>query len=672
LTLLTFGMTVTKALAAKRRWRVPLLCVVLLVVIGWTFLPTLQCSFLFVDDQSYVVENPHVKDGFTWTNVGAAFTSMGNSNWHPVTWLSHMLDCQLYGLKPKWHHLTNVIIHACNVMLVFLVLRKLTGATWRSWAAALLFGIHPLRVESVAWIAERKDVLSLFFWLLTIWAYACFSEESTVRSGKAKYFYGLTFLFLVLGLMSKTMLVTMPFVLWLLDYWPLERWRQTSTRNLIKEKLPFFIPVIITSILACKAQKLGGMFDDLKNLALIYRVENAFVSYARYLGKLFWPADLCIQYPHPVQWPLGLVIASVLLVVWISVLVLAGRRRVPYVLTGWFWYLGTLVPVIGIVQIGSQSMADRYTYIPTIGIVMLLVWGVCELTQHWRLHAVGLSTLLAALTIVCIWRTRDEIQYWTNDINIWSRAIVVAKDNYVAHYQLGLALWHTPLKDDALNELRASVSIKPDLAPAQKFLGSALEELHRYPEALDHFNQGLAVEPTDAQSWYNGAVTCVCMGQLNHALGYCLKSVSIDTNAPAQEMISQILQRQAQAKQQNADLRTALEKEPDHAELINKLAWFLATTLSEDERNGNEAVQLATRACELIPNHPAYMNTLAAAYAETGQFDKAIAMADMACSLAEKAGDEQSLKGCQMMREYFRAHQPCYELSVYNKLPGMP
>jgi len=658
--------------AGKNRLLIPLLSVVLLVVVVWTFLPSLDGQFLFMDDQPYVVENAHVKDGFTRANAVAAFTSLGNSNWHPVTWLSHMLDCQIYGLNPKGHHLTNILIHACNVMLVFLVLRKLTGATWLSWTTAVLFGIHPLRVQSVTWICERKDVLSLFFWLLTIWAYACYVEATTAKAKKTKYFYGLTFLFLVLGLMSKTMLVTMPFVLLLLDYWPLNRWQKESTWRLVKEKLPFFIPIILTSILSYKAQQLGGMTEEMGNLTFLYRVENAVVAYTLYLGKLFWPVDLCMFYPHPGKWPTLAVIGATLLVLTVSALAFLLRKRIPYLFVGWFWYMGTLVPVIGLIQLGSQSMADRYTYIPIIGIMMVLVWGTYELTLRWKQQAVILSTALAVLTTACIARTQAEIPYWKDDVTVWRRAIAVTKNNYVAEYVLGLMLWESSQPGDALDHLYTSIRIKPDYAPAHKYLGNVLLELRHFPDALEHYKIALAATPKEASAWRDCSVVCFDMGRLNEALGYCHKSLEIETNAEVQNLTNLIVHHQALAKQQNAELRAALKKEPGRVELINNLAWFLATSLSDDERNGNEAIQLATRACELTQNHPACVNTLAAAYAETGQFDKAIATSDLACSLAEKAGDEQSLKGYQATREYFRRHEPCYEMSTYNKLPDKP
>ena len=668
-------MSVAKAPAVKNRLLVPLLCVVLVAITVWTFLPSLDGQFLFADDQPYVVANANVNSGITWPNVITAFTSLGNSNWHPVTWLSHMLDCQIYGLNPKGHHLTNVIIHACNVMLLFLLLRKLTGAMWLSWAAAVLFGIHPLRVQSVAWISERKDVLSLFFWLLTIWAYACFAEETTKRTKKAKYFYGLTLVFFILGLMSKTMLVTMPFVLLLLDYWPLKRWQQNNQRNLIKEKLPMFIPVILVSILSYKAQQLGGMTEEMAGLALPYRLENAVVSYARYLGKVFWPVNLCLCYPHPGKWPAMAVMGAVILVLSVSALAFLGRRRVPYLFVGWFWYLGTLVPVIGLVQLGSQSMADRYTYIPIIGIMVVLVWGAYELTKRWKQQAVVLSSTLAVLTIACILRTRDEIPYWKDDITVWTRAIAVTKDNYIAHDKLGVILWSSrlqPLQEQAQIEFEEAVRINPDFAPSQKSLGGVLFKLQHYTEALDHYKKGLELAPEDSYHWNYCARCSYILGRLNDALVYYRKSLAIGDDPSVPQKINEILQRQALAKQQNTGLRAVLEKDPDRVEALNNLAWFLATSLSEDERNGNEAIQLATRACELSHNYPVCVSTLAAAYAEAGQYDKALASAEMACSLAEQSTDQRPLKGCLATRECIREHLPCYEMSVYNNLPQSP
>jgi len=647
---------------------VPCLCLVLLGIVGWTFWPSLQCQFLIADDQPYVLENAQVKDGITWPNIAAAFTSLGNSNWHPVTWLSHMLDCQMYGLNPKGHHFTNVLIHGCNVMLVFLVLRRLTGKMWLSWLVALLFGIHPLRVQSVTWISERKDVLSLFFWMLTIWAYACFAEATDGREKKAKYFYGLTFLFLVLGLMSKTMLVTMPFVFLLLDYWPLNRWEKESAWKLVKEKLPFFLPIILVGILSYKAQQLGGMTVEMSGLPFGYRIENAFVSYVRYLGKLFWPVNLCLCYPHPGKWPPLLAIGAVLVIAIISVLMFAGRRRAPYAFVGWSWYLGTLVPVIGVVQLGSQSMADRYTYIPIIGIMVALVWGLYELTKRWRPGVVMASIGAAGLSVACIVRTRDEIRYWQNDVTVWNHAILVTEDNFMAHYKLGLALWSAHLRSQAVAHYEEAVKINPEYALAQKMLGSALGNEQRYHEAMNHFKKGLELAPDDAQGWRNYGLGYCKLGRLNEALVYSRKSLEFGTNISTLTQIEAILEMKAQAKQQNAELRAALANEPDGAEANNNLGWFLCTSLSEEERNGNEAIQLAAHACELTKNDPICVMTLATAYAETEQYDKATATAEYACSLEAKTGNESALKYCQQLLDLFRRHEPWYTLSIYNNV----
>ena len=366
-----------------------------------------------------------------------AFRSDYAGNWHPVTWLSHMLDCQLFGLKPWGHHLTNVLLHALNAGLVFALLQLMTGATWRSLLVAALFALHPLRVESVAWVSERKDVLSGFFGLLALIAYARYAQGQKAECRKQNadiaadtqatqwstsslspsLFYLLSLFFFALGLMSKPMLVTWPFVMLLLDYWPLGRMQnaecrmqnaaatrhatritQHATRStlarllpLLVEKIPFFVLVALASVVTFVVQKRGGAVAAGESLPLGARVGNALISYGRYLGKLFWPADLAVFYPHPGQWPLGKVLLAGGLILGISVLVWVQRRRYPYLLMGWLWFFGTLVPVIGLVQVGDQAMADRYTYLPSLGVLILAVWGACELTRGWRYQVMALS-----------------------------------------------------------------------------------------------------------------------------------------------------------------------------------------------------------------------------------------------------------------------------------------
>jgi protein O-mannosyl-transferase len=410
-----------------------LVCSLLFVFIVWVFAPALGGKFMFYDENAYLLSNAHVNSGLSWANVCWAFLSLEYANWYPLTWISHMVDVQFYGLNPWGHHLTNILLHALNTVLVFLVFRKMTGAAWRSWIVALLLGLHPLRVESVAWISERKDVLSTMFWLLAMWAYARFADESKSKGWKIKLFYSLTLLFFVMGLMSKTMLVTLPFVFLLLDFWPLKRWEQKSRWSLVLEKTPFFLFTTIVSVLSYIAQQRGGTMQKMINLPLSDRFGNAAISYVRYLGKFFWPENLCIYYPHPGHWPTMETVVASLLLIGISLFVFTQRGTKPYLFTGWFWYLGTLVPVIGLVQLESQSMADRYTYVPLIGVYVMLVWGLCELTRQWRYQIAALSTLALVATILCAAMTRWEIGFWKDGVTVWTRAAVVTENNYIAH-----------------------------------------------------------------------------------------------------------------------------------------------------------------------------------------------------------------------------------------------
>ncbi len=364
------------------------------------FLPALNNGFVSYDDPVYVTDNPHVRLGVTWAGVWWAFTSFHGANWHPLTWLSHMMDCQVYGLIRPWgHHLTSVLIHSTNAALLFLLLRKMTGALWRSFLVAMFFAVHPLRVESVAWVAERKDALSALFWMLTIYAYAAWVTNTGANGGRKMWRYWLALGLFILGLMSKPMIVTLPFVLLLLDYWPLGRIGGAAfdiphgrtlqggggsgepALQVVIEKIPFFLLAGAASVVTVFAQRGGGAMELDASLPFTWRVENALVAYCRYLGKLFYPSNLAVLYPHPGGWPLWEVIAAATLLVGISTVACLHRDRAVF--TGWFWFVGTLAPVIGLIQVGSQSMADRYTYLPSIGILIAVVWGGWDLVHRW-------------------------------------------------------------------------------------------------------------------------------------------------------------------------------------------------------------------------------------------------------------------------------------------------
>ena len=411
-------------------------------------------------------------------------------NWHPVTVLSHMLDCQMFGLNPWGHHLTNVLLHALNAGLVFVLLQSMTGARWRSLLVAALFAVHPLRVESVAWVSERKDVLSAFFGLLALIAYARYAqgrrqkaegrrqESSGIRARNthqvsrftphasrviAVTFYLLSLFFFALGLMSKPMLVTLPFVLLLLDYWPLGRMQnaecgmqnaaasetQHATRNtphvsrtaflaLLLEKLPFFALAALASVVTFVVQQRGGSVMAAENLPLGARVGNALISYGRYLGKLFWPTDLAVYYPHPGQWPLGKVLLAGGVILGLSGPVWVRRRRAPFLLVGWLWFVGMLVPVIGLVQTGGQAMADRHTYLPSLGVLILAIWGTYELTRRWRYQALALAAAGGAALVLCLALTRQQIGYWRDGETLFRHALEVTENNQVARNNLGL------------------------------------------------------------------------------------------------------------------------------------------------------------------------------------------------------------------------------------------
>ena len=505
-----------------------LLCILLFGLVVWVFAPSLDCGFLFYDENDEIAFEPHVNTGVSLENISWAFTSLNHSNWYPVNWLSHMLDCEFFGFDSRGHHLTSVLIHAVNCVLVFVVFRTMTGALWRSFLVALLFGLHPLRVESVTWICERKDVLSLFFWLLTLLAYARYAKESKIKGNAILKYYCITLLFFAFGLMSKAMLVTLPFVLLLLDFWPLELWRNKSKLRLVLEKVPLLVFAAVCSGLVYKAQQLGGTMQDMADLPISDRMGNAVVSYVRYIGKFFWPENLATFYPHPGHWPFITVFGSMLFVASISILTLCVWKRWPFLLVGWFWYLGTLVPVIGLVQLMSQAMANRYTYIPMLGFVFGLVWLVAELTKNWRCQAVIMLIFGISLFAACVVRTRNEIQFFKDDITVWTHTVEVTKDenNWQAHFCLGTVLvdasGHTGV---ALKEFQETVRLKPDFAPAEFAIGGEFVKQVMPDEALLHFKRALQLKPDWGQALFNCGYIYFREGQTKLALEYVSRAL---------------------------------------------------------------------------------------------------------------------------------------------------
>jgi hypothetical protein len=504
----------------------------LFLLVIFTFLPVLNNDFIFLDDQDYITANSHVRSGLTRENIEWAMGSIVVGNWHPLTCLSHMLDCQWFGLNPRGHHLTSMLLHAVNTVLVFLVLEGMTGAVWRSFFVAAMFGLHPLHVESVAWASERKDVLSTLFWLLTLLAYSHYVKwkergpndapaagpGSTFPCSSGAIYYWLALFFFVLGLMSKPMLVTVPFVLLLLDYWPLNRFKIKGPMKLVVEKAPFFLFSVASCLVTIPAQKGAGGVRTMANFPLMGRVENALVSYCRYLGKLFWPANLPFFYPHPGHWPLTVVVAAGFLLLGLSVWAWMTRRDYPYLLVGWCWFVGTLVPVIGLVQVGFQSIANRYTYVPFIGIFLSLSWGVQALTRRWRHQFFVLFTLATAAILICIPLTRIQIGYWKDSEILFQYANVVIKNNWEAHARLGLVLSKEGRLDEAINQYREALRLKPDDADAHYDLANALYRKGLGDEAISQYREDLKLSPDDPEGHNNLGAVLFQKGNLNEAI----------------------------------------------------------------------------------------------------------------------------------------------------------
>ena len=514
-----------------------IVCVFLIVMTLAVYWQVLGYDFVNYDDDGYVTENPSVREGLTKKSILWAFTSFHIGNWHPLTWISHMLDCELFGLKPGMHHLTNLLFHTVNTLLLFLVLRRMTGSIWRSGFVAALFALHPLHVESVAWIAERKDVLSTLFWMLTLWTYVRYCERP------AAFRYFLILIFFSLGLMAKAMLITLPFVLLLLDYWPLNRlnldwpgekndmqFKTSSIFWLFLEKAPLFAITGVLVVVTFLAADKPGLLQSLDALPLQDRTANALVSYVSYIRKMIWPDDLAVFYPHPGTVPIWPVVGAGLLLICLSIIFIRVFRSRPYLLVGWLWYLGTLVPVIGVIQGGAQAMADRYTYVPLIGLFIMIAWGIPDLLGKWRHRRIVFSFsagLVLSAVMLCTW---FQLHHWRDSISLWKNALRMTHNNWIAHNNLGKFLldegwrieqrrhlskeilirygYHSvpidelikapPFKEtlqEAIGHYIEAIKIKSNYVGAYNNIGIALGYQGKYNEAINHFKKALHIRP---------------------------------------------------------------------------------------------------------------------------------------------------------------------------------
>jgi tetratricopeptide (TPR) repeat protein len=553
------------------------LAVVTLAVYG----QVLRHQFIGLDDDHYIRDNPMVAGGLTVPGIVWAFTTFHAANWHPLTWLSHMLDCQLFGLNAGGHLFVNALLHVANTLLLFLFLKRVTGARWRSGIVAALFALHPLHVESVAWAAERKDTLAAFFGLLSLLAYARYVEAASWNR------YALVALWLALGLMAKPMLVTWPFVLLLLDYWPLRRfeWRPTDGIKrfasewwpLIREKLPLFCLVAASMVVTYFAQAHGGAVRELVDAPISLRLSNAIVSYGKYLFLTFWPSGLAVYYPFSsarvVAWQL---LAALVALATISVFALREASRRPFLITGWLWFVGTLVPVIGLVQVGGQAMADRYYYIPSIGLFVALVFGLADLAITWRIGRATIAAISAAAVLILASLSALQISWWRDSVTLFERTLSVTPDNLIIQYNLGHAFGRQKRYDEAIPHFAEALRIKPDFFDALLNMGVTLSEQGKSAEAIGYYHQALAVQPDSAKANMQLGLILFNEGRKAEALERFYKARELAPNdSDIRSNLGLMLARQGQIAEAIDELNEARRLNPNNAEAHNNLGLVL-------------------------------------------------------------------------------------------------
>ena len=537
-------------------------------------------DFVNFDDNVYVTDNPHVKAGLTLESIAWSFRGVHHGNWHPLTWISHMIDVSLYGMNPGQHHLTSVLFHIINTLLLFLVFRRMTNDLWKSGFVAALFALHPLHVESVAWVSERKDVLCAFFWLLSMWSYFWYTEKPCVAR------YMLILLFLIMGIMSKPMIVTFPFVLLLLDYWPLGRlsfsdpkshiaaFRKSDLR-LLFEKIPLFVFVAISCVLTFLAEKSGGSVRDLGSLPFEDRVANALVSYVLYMEKTFWPQEICVLYPHPMSWPLWQTVLAALLLIFISLGALLSMRKLPYFAVGWLWYLGTLVPVIGLVQVGNQSMADRYTYMPAIGIFIIIGWGVPSLFAKLHCGKWIPATASIALLSILMTTTWMQIRYWNSSITLFEHTLNVTNNNPIMHYGMGVSLSQSGKSKEAMVHYKKAIDIDAACYKAHNNLGFELASQGKDTEAISHYREALRINPTYGNAHNNLGNALIRLGKLDEAIEHYRKALRANPrSAGTHKSLGLAMLRTGEIEPAIFHLETSLQLEP--ANQITQSSLILA------------------------------------------------------------------------------------------------
>lgn len=583
-------------------------------------------DFVNIDDDQYVVDNPFVTRGLNFKNLKWALTAFHVSNWHPLTWISHQFDASVFGLNAGGHHAVNVLFHIANSVLLFFLIRKLTGAFWKSWFVAAVFAVHPAHVESVAWVAERKDVLSTLLWLLTTWFYVCYTEDT-----KRKNFYWLAVVLFALGLAAKPMLVTLPFTLILLDYWALERFDRWNFRNLlplVKEKIPFFILTVASAVLTIWAQGAGGAIQSTEFISVADRLQNAVLSYAKYVVMLFYPANLGVWYPFDKNFNTLAVGASLLLLLAITAVSVWQIKRRKYLFVGWFWFLGTLVPVIGILQVGRQALADRYTYVPYIGLSIAVVWLLAEAFERFKLNRkIAFAASGIAVVIFSIVAFR-QTSYWRDSETLFVRTLAVTEKNYFVETNFCSHLEKKNRLDEAAAQCRAAIQNDPTGAVAYNNYGVVLMKQNKYPEARSNFDRAIELAPEYVSAYANLVVLETARGDIEQVRQNLARAVAADkTNffdanrlIDAYSSIAVAAMRQRRFDQAEEFFRKAIELAPNNLDFRRNLA----SALNFQGKTG-EAIKILEDIIRQNQNFAEAHNTLGLIYAEQNRRQEAAA-----------------------------------------------
>jgi protein O-mannosyl-transferase len=708
----------------RRDWQIMALLAAATIAVFWR---VGRHEFVNYDDPAYVTHNPIVQAGLTWSGTKWAFGELHGeaTYWHPLTWLSHMLDCQLYGVRPAGHHLTSLSIHALNTLLLFTVLRRMTnrmrsaecgvrnGGTgskpatvhaprstlhasctpaWPSFLVAGLFALHPLQVDTVAWIAERKNLLSTLFGLLSLWAYARYAETRMTKgegqnqdkwrpttniqhptsniqhpmfSGWAWYLLAL--LLFACGLMSKPMLVPLPFVMLLLDYWPLNRMKNAEPGTsfsfiihhssfIILEKLPFLILSAVSSLVTIRGHESLGALMSAQELPLVNRLANAVVAYAIYIRKVVWPVDLSVFYLHPGRWPAAAVAGSAALLLGVTALAVWQARRRPYLIVGWLWFIGMLVPTIGLVQAHVQALADRFIYMPIIGLLIMGAWAAAEWTESWPARKAARAGLAVVILSACTVLSTMQLRYWQDSLSLLQHAVRVEGKNFIARVMLGNAFFERGQLDPALHEYEAATQLRADYAEAWDHAGMVLTQEGKPAEAIPYLRKAVDLAPGWPEPQRRLALALWHSERKAEARDAFQRLARLMPATPeGYRDLADMLNEGQQLAEAIRGYREALRLQPDFPAVLNNLALLLATCDQKELRDGPEAVRLAERACQLTQRRDAnLLGTLAVAYAQAGRFGEAVKTTEEAQAVARASGTDYLLPIQAEMLQKFR------------------